>query len=162
MNSLVSISSVMAWEMTRSEYNIYRGWKLPSNEVGKDAGYLVEQQDGGDSNVEGHSGHVTWLPKGVFLRTHRMHSTLGFAEALYMLELGHTVARSGWNGAGMWIMLVEPLESGQSGAVINDEVYEVSPWIGMKTADDKFVPWLASQTDMLAKDWQVVMDDTYA
>lgn len=30
------------------------------------------------------------------------------------------------------------------------------PWIGMKTADNKFVPWLASQTDMLAEDWAVI------
>ena len=30
------------------------------------------------------------------------------------------------------------------------------PWIGMKTADNKFVPWLASQTDVLAEDWCVV------
>lgn len=30
------------------------------------------------------------------------------------------------------------------------------PWIGMKTADDCFVPWLASQTDMLAEDWEIV------
>ena len=28
--------------------------------------------------------------------------------------------------------------------------------IGMKTVDDTFVPWLASQTDMLAEDWEVV------
>ena len=27
------------------------------------------------------------------------------------------------------------------------------PWIGMKTADNAFVPWLASQTDMLSEDW---------
>jgi len=33
---------------------------------------------------------------------------------------------------------------------------EPLPWIGMKTADDKFVPWLASQTDVLANDWCVV------
>lgn len=30
------------------------------------------------------------------------------------------------------------------------------PWIGMKTADDAFVPWLASQTDILAEDWSEV------
>ena len=30
------------------------------------------------------------------------------------------------------------------------------PWIGMKTADNKFVPWLASQTDMIAEDWEIV------
>lgn len=28
--------------------------------------------------------------------------------------------------------------------------------IGMKTADGKVVPWLSSQTDMLAEDWQIV------
>ena len=33
---------------------------------------------------------------------------------------------------------------------------EVLPFIAMKTADDKIVPWLCSQTDMLANDWQVV------
>lgn len=30
------------------------------------------------------------------------------------------------------------------------------PWIGMKTADEKIVPWLASQTDVLADDWQII------
>ncbi|NLL68412.1 MAG: DUF2829 domain-containing protein [Clostridiaceae bacterium] len=33
-----------------------------------------------------------------------------------------------------------------------------SPWIGMKTADNKFVPWLASQTDVLAEDWMVIIE----
>jgi hypothetical protein len=33
---------------------------------------------------------------------------------------------------------------------------ELLPWIGMKTADNKFVPWLASQTDILAEDWEIV------
>ena len=30
------------------------------------------------------------------------------------------------------------------------------PYIYMKTADDNLVPWLASQTDMLAEDWKIV------
>jgi hypothetical protein len=30
------------------------------------------------------------------------------------------------------------------------------PWVGMKTADNKFVPWLASQTDILSEDWQII------
>lgn len=30
------------------------------------------------------------------------------------------------------------------------------PYLMMKTADGAFVPWLASQTDILACDWQVV------
>ncbi|WP_400183919.1 DUF2829 domain-containing protein, partial [Klebsiella pneumoniae] len=33
---------------------------------------------------------------------------------------------------------------------------EQLPYIAMKTADEKLVPWLASQTDVLAEDWQIV------
>jgi hypothetical protein len=36
------------------------------------------------------------------------------------------------------------------------ELLDGLPWIGMKTVDDKFVPWLASQTDVLAEDWGIV------
>ena len=34
--------------------------------------------------------------------------------------------------------------------------FEHLPFILMKTADNKLVPWLASQTDILAEDWQIV------
>ena len=30
------------------------------------------------------------------------------------------------------------------------------PHVDMKTADGKIVPWLASQTDVLAEDWAVI------
>jgi hypothetical protein len=79
---------------------------------------------------------------------------MNFGQALNELNSGKKVARSGWNGKGMWLQLVTA------------DMYEVHyanvptegllPWIGMKTADDKFVPWLASQTDILAEDWEVV------
>lgn len=73
-----------------------------------------------------------------------------FGNALNYLEAGHKIARSGWNGKGMWLMLVPA----DSYAVIGTppDVKRL-PWIGMKTADNGFVPWLASQTDILADDW---------
>ena len=37
---------------------------------------------------------------------------------------------------------------------INDN-YELLPFIALKTVDDKVVPWLASQTDILAEDWHL-------
>lgn len=56
------------------------------------------------------------------------------------------VCRSGWNGKGMYISLQMPdLNSKMS-----------LPYIYMKTADDKLVPWLASQTDILAEDWEIL------
>jgi len=80
---------------------------------------------------------------------------LTFGEALMALKKGERVARSGWNGKGMWLILIK-------GWTVDVE-YETAlhglrpvPWIGMKTATADFVPWLASQTDVLAEDWTVV------
>ncbi len=63
-----------------------------------------------------------------------------FGDAIQILKDGRRVQRRGWNGAKMFLELVP-----QKGAML--------PYIAMKTADDKLVPWLASQSDVLAVDW---------
>lgn len=80
-----------------------------------------------------------------------------FGHAILLLKFGEKVARDGWNGKGMWLKLIESRKEG--GYDVNDhdmDEYELLQWIGMKTADNKFVPWLASQSDMLAEDWGLV------
>lgn len=62
----VGTKEIFAVPMSRAEYNLYRGWELPADEDGSDAGYLVEYRDGGKVNVEGHPGYVSWSPKDVF------------------------------------------------------------------------------------------------
>lgn len=87
------------------------------------------------------------------------HSDFGFA--LFLLKEGHRVARAGWNGKGMWLALVRPCSENdppryKPGYIaVGEEIEGLTrlPWIGMRTADNGFVPWLASQTDMLAEDW---------
>jgi hypothetical protein len=74
------------------------------------------------------------------------YTILNFGQAIEALKKGQKVARKGWNGKGMWLMLQVP-----------DTHSKMSlPYIYMKTADDHLVPWLASQTDVLAEDWEVV------
>lgn len=69
----------------------------------------------------------------------------GIGQAIKEMRNGAHVSRAGWNGKGMWLALQVP-----------DEHSKMSlPYIYMKTADDKLVPWLASQTDILAIDWSV-------
>jgi hypothetical protein len=84
-----------------------------------------------------------------------MNETFGFGAALAHLDGGRRVCRQGWNGKGMFLYLVRswgsPLESNYA-ACLNH-----LPFIAMKTADDKVVPWLASQTDILAQDWMVAL-----
>lgn len=82
---------------------------------------------------------------------------MNFGQALEGLKSGQRVRRSGWNGKGMWLLLVT--HYGVATELTFDSPDgrpELAPWIGMKTADNKFVPWLASQTDILAEDWEVV------
>lgn len=70
--------------------------------------------------------------------------TFGFA--LEMMKQGKKMARHGWNGKGMWVALQVPDANSKMGL----------PYIYMKTVAGPLVPWLASQTDMLAEDWTVV------
>lgn len=108
-------------------------------------------------------GYTSWSPKDVFDRAYRKTDAMTFGDAIVMLEAGKKVARAGWNGKGMWLVLVDGTKLAWAVYYTPGDCDEVAfsaldflPWIGMKTADRGFVPWLASQTDMLAKDWQVV------
>ena len=74
-----------------------------------------------------------------------------FSWALEMLKMGHRVARSGWNGKGMWLVLKKP---GLEGSHPFD--LPLHPYVAMCTVDKTLVPWLCSQTDMLADDWELV------
>ena len=80
---------------------------------------------------------------------------MNFGQALEQLKQGAKVAREGWNGKGMWLGLVDTGYYDVGCSVVG-EIDSLLPWIGMKTADNKFVPWLASQTDVLAEDWQII------
>jgi hypothetical protein len=83
----------------------------------------------------------------------RNNKMYDFSQALILMKGDRKVARQGWNGKGMWIMLTH---MGEAFEPFSKEVYPWLPFIVMKTVDDKFVPWLASQTDILAEDWVVV------
>lgn len=84
-----------------------------------------------------------------------------FSHALADLKGGAHVCRSGWNGKGMYIFLIGiDLSNQETGGWTytngKNDNYPLLPFIAMKTADDKVVPWLASQTDILAEDWMVL------
>lgn len=74
------------------------------------------------------------------------------------------VSRSGWNGKGMWITYSPGHENLAAERiwspvirqhVLDNELETVTfrPYIMMKTADDEFIPWICSQSDLLATDW---------
>lgn len=72
---------------------------------------------------------------------------MDFGMALDSLNAGRKVARTGWNGKGMWVKLQRP-----------DEGSKMSrPYIYMRTVNGELVPWVASQSDLLADDWIEVL-----
>ena len=77
-----------------------------------------------------------------------------FGWAIKQMHNGSRVRRVGWNGKGMFLFLVADWQPTNVAAVAADK-YPRLPFIAMKTADEKMVPWLASQTDMLAVDWEM-------
>lgn len=117
---------------------------------------LAEAGQAGKNNIE------DILPKTKYM---------DFGQAVRVVKNGVRVCRAGWNGKGMFLFLVngetvteaindcygDPnrydishtgYEKGEPSMPVVDAIY-------MKTADNKLVPWLASQTDVLAEDWQI-------
>jgi hypothetical protein len=90
-------------------------------------------------------------------------SNLNFGQALEALKVGQRVAREGWNGKGMFLYHVPanayPAQTDIAKAFWGaDSKVPYGAYIAMKTAQENVVPWLASQTDVLADDWQVLPD----
>ncbi|CAB4122547.1 Protein of unknown function DUF2829 [uncultured Caudovirales phage] len=159
MQQHIGVKVINAKPMTRQEYNDFRGWALPADENGDDAGFLVEYTDGGRGNTDLYAGYVSWSPADVFERAYRVTSGMTFGLAIEALKLGEKVSRAGWNGKGMWLYYVpENTYEAQTDAAREHfgNFVPYRAYIAMKTVDNEVVPWLASQTDMLAEDWEVV------
>lgn len=165
MEYFVGTKAITAKPMTRADYNTYRGWDLPADEVGDDKGYLVEYayDEMTVPNHENHAGYISWSPDNVFTEFYKPSGQMNFGHALVILKAGGRVSRAGWNGKNMFLFLVngstfvvnrEPLLSIMGeGTQVNYHAH-----VDMKTADGQIVPWLCSQTDMLADDWGIVPD----
>ena len=80
---------------------------------------------------------------------------MDFGQALTELKNGNRVKRKGWNGDGIFLALQVPDKNSKM-----TQPYIYIDTLGLKTnnpnAPKGRVPWLASQTDMLAEDWEVV------
>lgn len=86
---------------------------------------------------------------------------MDFSSALLDAKHGRKIWRAGWNGKGMYVVLQKAYPQGipinkntaEATGLSEGTVCRFLPYLMMKTADDSFVPWLVSQTDLLAEDW---------
>lgn len=90
-------------------------------------------------------------------------NTIGWA--VKQLQDGKRVRRQGWNGKGMWLVLVRgsqwdmprdlDLKLSVSGDLADDGYMWRADFVAMRAADQGLVPWDCSQSDLLALDWEV-------
>lgn len=71
---------------------------------------------------------------------------MDIGAALTMMRNGRRVMRTGWNGKNMYLELQVPDWHSKM----------TLPYVYMRTAQGDLVPWLCSQTDLLADDWKMV------
>lgn len=89
---------------------------------------------------------------------------VNFGTALEALKEGYQATRKGWNGKGMFIVLQSgypdgvPINANTAKALGLPEgtVCTFRPYITMKTSSGEFEPWVASQSDLLEEDWDVL------
>lgn len=109
-------------------------------------GYAVKYAD----------GYTSWSPRDTFEQAYRVaegdDQRLTFGDAVHFLKAGRKVTRAGWNGKGLWLELQRPDAHSK---MTLPYLYLNYPADAINTPGAR-VPWLASQTDVLADDWQVI------
>lgn len=161
MKTYIGTKILNAKPMTRGDYNDFRGWTLPADEDGEDAGYLVEYLDGGKPNTATHAGYVSWSPMEQFEAAYSPCTAMTFGLAIEALKAGKRVARAGWNGYGMFIYFVPaasyPAQTGIAKAYFGaDAMVPYRAYLALKTAQGDVATWAPSCSDALAEDWKIV------
>ena len=72
---------------------------------------------------------------------------MNFSEALENLKNNSCLTREGWNGKGMYVKLQTPDENSKM----------TKPYFFIKIVTGELVPWVASNGDLLAEDWQIIV-----
>lgn len=117
------------------------------------------------------NGYKSWCPKAIFEEANRPTVGMPFGHAIEAARQGHKIARAGWNGKNMFVVVMPalnlpPFNTQDTNRKVNDRTAKFIgedaplncvPYFAMYAANKDWVPgWLASQTDMLADDWQIV------
>lgn len=130
----------------------YIGTKLieaePAMQKGRE-GYIVRYAD----------GYESWSPKDVFEEAYRPIDGMNFGLAIEAMRKGCKVRRRGWNGKNQHIELASAISyKAPDGTIVNVEHDAIgNQAIAFCGTSGVQMGWLASQADMLADDWELVL-----
>ena len=152
MQKYIGTKIIEAVPAIRKGGKVYEeGWPIPKSMDPTEEGYKVRYPD----------GYESWSPKDVFEEAYRPTDCMSFGLAIEAMKKGKKVSRRGWNGKGMFLYYVPegryPVRTDAAKSIAEEDgKVDYGAYIAMKTVQGNIVPWLASQTDMLADDWEVV------
>ena len=132
---------------------------VPDSEENPERIKQAAARESGYKVVYSPDGYESWSPKDVFEEAYRETTGMPFGLAIEAMKMGRAVAREGWNGKEMFLYYVPANEYAVTTEIARSYFGDTVPYgayIAMKTMQGNVVPWLASQTDMLADDWQIV------
>ena len=103
-------------------------------------------------------GYESWSPKDVFESAYRETTGMSFGLAIEAAKIGKKIARAGWNGKNQYVELAYCISYKNNAAeVVNVNHCNIGnkafAFVGTSGVQ---MGWLASQSDMLADDWQIV------
>lgn len=90
---------------------------------------------------------------------------MDFSDALQGLKDGKMAARKHWNGPGQFVLLLHGFQVGSAQILPGKlrhlteqsatQVADFAPYLVIRTVQGQYVPWQASQGDLLAEDWEL-------
>ena len=151
MNKYICTNIVRAEPMTRQEFNDLSDGEIPLDGF-SDKGFYVDYDNG---------YYGIWMPDEVFQEYYRSIYRLTFGEAIEALKAGQKLARTGWNGKGMFVYYVPaahyPAQTGVAKAYFGEDTkVHYNAYIAIKNTNESVSTWIASINDILAEDWAIV------
>lgn len=154
MNTYIGTKIIQAEPAFRIDGKIYPESGPVPRSMNREEGYRVHYPD----------GYESWSPRDVFEEAYREIDGMNFGLAIEAAKKGAKITRRGWNGKGMWVVYRTGYPDGipcnkntaEAVGIPEGSLFKVRPYLQMKCVDGSFQMWLASQSDILAEDWEIV------
>jgi hypothetical protein len=158
MQKYIGTKIIFAEPMNEGEFRLEKGFTDVSKELLKTEcymeGYKVVYSD----------GYVSWSPKAAFEEAYHKTDGMAFGLAVEAMKKGFKVARTGWNGKGMFVVYQKGYPQGnpcnkQTAAAwgMNEgDLFICQPYLQIKNVDGSHSMWVPSINDTLAEDWMII------
>ena len=109
-------------------------------------------------------GYVSWSPKNVFEEAYRPTDGMTFGLAVEASKKGAKIARTGWNGKGMFVVYQKGYpqgipcnkQSADAWGINEGDLFKCEPYLQIKMVNGSHSMWVPSINDTLAEDWMIV------